>query len=53
MLTPNEYFMSCTKKVYIEQEYMIENFEEYLNHRYRDMCYYYSLFALMGMTHND
>ena len=53
MMTPNEYFMEATKKVYIEREYIIESFKEYLEHRYRDTCYSYSFYALMGLKPND
>ena len=31
----------------------IESFQEYLNHRYRDNCYYYSAYALMGLKPDD
>ena len=42
-----------TKKVYIEKCTKIESFEEYLNHRYRDACYYYSAYSLMGLKSDD
>ena len=45
----NRYFLQRTKKVYIERCTKIESFEEYLSHRYRDNCYYYSAYALMGL----
>lgn len=47
------YFEKSTKKVYIERCTKIESFKEYLEHRYRDNCYYYSAFALMGLKPND
>lgn len=49
----NRYFTQNTKKVYIERRTKIESFEEYLNHRYRDNCYYYSAYALMGLNFDD
>lgn len=49
----NEYFKERTKKVYIERCTKIETFEEYLSHRYRDNCYYYSFDALMGLELDD
>lgn len=49
----NRYFLQRTKKVYIERCTKIESFEEYLNHRYRDNCYYYSAYALMGLKPDD
>lgn len=49
------YFVEQTGKVYVERcnSKGIESFEEYLNHRYRDNCYYYSAFALMGLNSDD
>lgn len=44
-----EYFVERTKKVYVETRVKIESFEEYLSHRYRDNCYYYSGYAIMGL----
>lgn len=49
----NRYFLQRTKKVYIERCTKIESFEEYLSHRYRDNCYYYSAYALMGLKPDD
>lgn len=49
----NRYFMESTKKVYVERSVKIEPFEEYLNHRYCDNCYYYSAYALMGLNPGD
>lgn len=49
----NRYFINMTKKVYIERCSKIESFEEYLSHRYRDNCYYYSAYALMGLNPDD
>ena len=49
----NRYFIKKTKKVYIEKCTKIESFEEYLNHRYRDACYYYSAYSLMGLKSDD
>lgn len=48
-----KYFMQRTKRVYIERCTKIESFEEYLSHRYRDNCYYYSAYALMGLKADD
>ena len=49
----NRYFSQMTKKVYVEGCTKIESFEEYLNHRYRDNCYYYSTYACMGLKPED
>ena len=49
----NRYFELMTKKVYIERCGKIESFQEYLDHRYRDNCYYYSAYALMGLKLDD
>lgn len=49
----NQYFIKRTKKVYIERVSRVESFEEYLSHGYRDNCYYYSAYALMGLKPND
>ncbi len=48
-----KYFLERTKKVYIEKRVEIETFEEYLAHRYRDNCYYYSGYAIMGLMPQD
>lgn len=47
------YFFKEMEKVYIETGTKIESFEEYLRHRYSDECYYYSAYAIMGLTPND
>ena len=49
----NRYFERKTKKVYIERFTKIEAFQEYLSYRYRDNCYYYSAYALMGLKPDD
>ena len=52
----NRYFEKRTKKVYVDRCNNlkgIEPFEEYLNYRYRDSCYYYSAYALMGLNSDD
>ena len=49
----NRYFSQSTKKVYVEVCTKIESFEEYLNHRYSDNCYYYSAYACMGLKPDD
>lgn len=48
-----KYFLERTKKVYVERCIKIESFEEYLSHRYRNNCYYYSAYALMGLKPQD
>ncbi len=48
-----QYFLQRTKIVYVERRAKIESFEEYLSHRYRDNCYYYSGYALMGLKPQD
>ena len=54
-LTVNQYFNNRMKKVYIDRcNYLgIESFKQYLDHRYRDNCYYYSAYALMGLKEDD
>ena len=49
------YFLEKTKKVYVERCNVngIETFQKYLSYRYRDNCYYYSAYALMGLNGND
>lgn len=49
----NQYFLQSTEKVYVETYGKMESFEEYLNHRYRDNCYYYSAYACMGLNPDD
>lgn len=49
----NRYFDMSTRKVFVERQYKIESFKEYLNHGFRDNCLYYSAFALMGLNSND
>ena len=49
----NQYFKDKTSIVYVEKCTKIESFEEYLRHRYRDNCYYYSAYALMGLKPDD
>lgn len=48
-----EYFLTRTKVVYVERCTKIESFEEYLEHRYRNNCYFYSAYALMGLKPQD
>jgi len=48
-----EYFLGRIKKVYVERCVKIESFEEYLSHRYKNNCYYYSIYALMGLKPQD
>lgn len=50
------YFLRKTRKVFIDRgynPYRAESFEKYLAHRYRDNCYYYSAYAIMGLKNND
>ena len=51
----NAYFYDMTKKVYVERcnNLGIESFKQYLEHRYRDACYNYSFYALMGLKNSD
>lgn len=53
MNSANEYFFSCMKKVYVDRVYIVESFEQYLRHRYRTNCYFYSGYAVMGMKADD
>lgn len=48
-----EYFLDRTKVVYVDRCTTIESFEDYLEHRYRNNCYFYSAYALMGLKPQD
>lgn len=49
----NKYFNKSVEKVYVERCFKIESFSEYLSHKYKDNCYYYSAYALMGLNFDD
>lgn len=49
----NEYFTQSTKKCFISRGSGIKTFDDFLARRYRDMCYFYSEWALMGMDGED
>lgn len=47
------YFKDNIKKVYVDSENKIETLKEYLEHGYRDNCYYYSTYTIMGLKPDD
>ena len=51
----NQYFDRRMKAVLVDRVCAkgIETFEKYLAYRYRDSCYYYSGYAIMGMNDDD
>ena len=51
----NKYFLKRMENIFIDRgRYkVVETFEEYLNHRYKNNCYWYSAAAIMGMLEND
>ena len=51
-----KYFENSMKRVWIDRGNIalgIETFQEYLEHRYKDNCYYYSAYALYGLNPDD
>ncbi len=48
----NQYFDRRMKTVFVNRV-GVETFEKYLAYRYRDSCYYYSGYAIMGMNDDD
>lgn len=55
LLLANRYFSKMVSKCYVDRvsSLGIQTFQQYLDYRYRDCCYYYSGYAIMGMTDND
>lgn len=55
MKTVMQYFTERMKKIFVERvEYnVVETFERYLAHRYRNSCYWYSEYALMALNEDD
>ena len=51
----NRYFDRRMKVVFVDRVcgLGIETFKKYLSYRYRDNCYYYSGYAIMGLKDND
>lgn len=49
----NRYFVNRMRKIFVDRCVGIENFDQYLAHRYRTNCYFYSAYAIMGMLHTD
>lgn len=51
----DRYFNERMKKIFVERvEYkVVETFERYLSHRYRNSCYWYSEYALLGLNEDD
>lgn len=51
----DKYFNSRMQRVFVYRvEYkQLETFSQYLSHRYRNSCYFYSSYALMGLNDGD
>ncbi len=55
----NQYFGSCTEKVFVAikyycpERYELIKFQEYLDKRFKDNCYHYSSYAVMGLLGTD
>ena len=55
----NQYFQSCIKKIFVAKQYYnpkryeFVKFQDYLDKRYKDSCYHYSSYAIMGLLGND
>ncbi len=49
----NQYFFSKMQNIFVDRYYGLETFEQYLSHRYKTNCYFYSAYAVMGLKSND
>lgn len=55
----NQYFESCTEKIFVARKYYCPErykfikFQEYLDKRFKDSCYHYSSYAIMGLLETD
>lgn len=51
----NNYFLKRMENIFVDRGVykVVENFLDYLKHRYRNNCYNYSATAIMGMREND
>ena len=55
LLMANQYFDRRMRNVFVDRTCVegIESFETYLDYRYRDNCYYYSGYSIMGLKKCD
>ena len=55
LIMANRYFERRMKSIFVDRVCAkgIETFEKYLSYRYRDNCYYYSGYAIMGLNYDD
>ena len=56
LMMANRYFDRRMRTVFVDRcnnAKGIETFEKYLAYRYRDNCYYYSGYAIMGLKNDD
>ncbi len=51
----NQYFLKQMENIFVDRGVykVVENFSEYLGHRYRNNCYEYSSTAIIGMRQDD
>lgn len=51
----NQYFLKQMENIFVDRGIyeVVESFEKYLNHRYRNNCYEYSSTAIIGMKLDD
>ena len=55
LMMANRYFDRRMRAIFVDRcnSKGIETFEEYLAYRYRDNCYYYSGYAIIGLNNDD
>lgn len=55
LIMANRYFERRMKTILVDRvsAKRIETFKKYLSYRYRDNCYYYSGYAIMGLNDDD
>ena len=55
LMMANRYFDRRMRKIFVDRcnAKGIETFKEYLAYRYRDNCYYYSGYAIIGLNNDD
>lgn len=55
LIMANRYFDRRMKKIFVDRVCSkgIETFEQYLSYRYRDNCYCYSGYAIIGLNDDD
>ena len=55
LIIANRYFERRMRTIFVDRVCAkgIETFEQYLSYRYRDNCYYYSGYAIIGLKDDD